>query len=167
MKNKIMYLTIAIVLVALGVFVYVFYGREAPTIGTDGKIIGNYSIGGIMALGKPYECSFSKSDGSSQVSGLLRMEGGRLRGDFDLNIATSSFASHFIIASGTAYSWTSLGPIGYKNPVAKSTSKNTSPIDQAQIIGLKDKENYSCSPWEPVISVFDIPSGISFLELKN
>ncbi len=137
-----------------------------PAVGPGGSISGNYSIESIEKLGKPYECSFSKSDGSSEVSGTLQMAEGKLRGNFNISAATS-FTSHFIIISDTTYTWTSLGAVGYKSPVAKSASKNASPIEQAQIVGTEDKEDYNCSPWNIDPTVFELPSGINFLELKN
>jgi hypothetical protein len=174
MKNKITLLVIGIVIVTIGIFVYVNRGTT-PTVGADGKINGNYSIASIEALSKPYECAFSKSDGSAKVSGVIRTAEGKLRGDFDLSTTASTnaadqnpsnFASHLIVIDGTAYIWTSLQPIGYKNPVAQSASKGASPIEQAQIIGIKDKEDYACSPWNADPSTFGLPSSITFLEPK-
>lgn len=173
MKNKITLLVIGIIIVAIGIFVYVNH-EAVPVIGADGKISGNYSIASIAALGKPYQCSFSKSEESAQVSGIIRMAENKLRGDLDLSLATatstnqnpSSFSSHFIVIDSTAYIWTSLQPIGYKNPVAQSASKGASPIEQAQIVGTKDKEDYICSPWNADLSAFALPSSITFLEPK-
>lgn len=165
-----------VVVVVIGILIYVF-GKEKPVIGPDGKITGNYSVSSIEALGKPYQCSFSKSDATSQVSGVMRMAEGKLRGDFDIttsltntatgqNLPNTSFASHFIIMDGTSYIWTSIRPFGLKAPAAKSATSNASPEEQAQIVGTNDKIDYTCSPWNADLSVFDLPSGISFSELK-
>jgi hypothetical protein len=169
MKDWIIYPGVGIILALLVIFGWNFYMNipVTPVVEPDGSISGNYSIESIEKLGKPFECSFSKSDGSSQVSGSIRMAESKLRGDFDINVASTSFASHFIITSSTTYTWTSLGPIGYKSLVAKSASKGASPIEQAQIIGTEDKEDYNCSPWNTDLSIFELPSGINFSEFKK
>ena len=169
MKDKIIYPLAGVILAILVIFGWNYYKNipEIPTVGADGKIVGSYSIVGIETLGKPYECSFSKSDGSSKVTGTIRIAESKFRGDFDINVASTSFASHFIITNNTTYTWTSLGPIGYKIPVAKSASQNASPQEQAQIIGTEDKEDYNCSSWDTDTSAFELPSGINFSELKK
>ena len=155
-------------LLIIGSFAYIYINKPIiPVIGADGTIKGNYSIESIRMAGQPYECSFTKTDGSSRISGTLQIISDQLRGDFDISLLDKDFASHIIITGGFAYTWTSIGPVGYKGSIAKSASKNASPTEQAQIIGTEDKMDYTCFLWEVNSKLFDIPTGITFTELKN
>ncbi|MEK7635401.1 MAG: hypothetical protein AAB446_03165 [Patescibacteria group bacterium] len=166
--NKTVTWVIIVVLLALGTGIYIYSSRPiTPIAGADGTIKGNYSIESIRLLGNPYECAFIKSEGDSKIAGTVRITADQLRGDFDISLINSNFASHLIITGDTAYTWTSLQPIGNKGPIAKSTSQNASPIAQAQIIGEKDKIDYTCSIWNADTKVFEIPTGITFAELNN
>ena len=169
MKDWVIYPMVGIILAVLVIFACKYENRQkAPIVEADGKISGDYTIESIMKIGRPYKCSFLKSDGSSQVSGILQMAENKLRGDFDLITTATSFASHFIVIEDIAYTWTSLEPIGYKGPVAKSASKNASPAEQAQIVGTQDRINYKCEPWLNMDnSFFETPPGVTFTALRN
>lgn len=176
-KQQVASWLIIIALVASGVFVY-FHGNKitTPQVNQSGKISGDYSIADIMSLGLPYECTFSKSDGDYKVSGIMQMTKDKLRGNFDITIPmgningknsqNTNFTSHFIMINDITYTWTSLQSIGYRSPVAKSAKNNASPQEQAQIMGTRDKTDYICNPWNENLSVFELPSNITFLDLK-
>jgi hypothetical protein len=171
MKKQIASWLILIVFIALGIFVYVYGGKpEIPTVGANGEINGNYAIGGIMRLGKPYACTFEKSDATSQIAGVIHTDGQRIYGEFRIqtDLLKNNFSSFLLIKDGVAYSWTSLQDIGYKSSAAQSASKNASPIEQAQIIGIKDRVPYKCRPWLEVDNtIFDVPTSIKFSELNK
>lgn len=179
---------VILILLALGAL-FLFWNRggqslvnlgEGVIVAQDGTIAGEYSIKQIFELGLPYECSFLQNDSFTQISGLFRMAEGGLRGDFDINIQSDKtsfgdttpdqrafFASHFIVKDGLAYTWTSLqSNFGYKSPVVDSINNRSSVQAQAQIVGLEDKLSYNCKPWNAVLNVFDLPSGITFTELE-
>ncbi len=178
---------VILVILATGAFYLLTKKAEVPFINLNegviimegGIIKGNYSIDDILGIGVHYKCTFLKTDESSRISGIVRMAEDKIRGDFDIDLISTgsnlgdsgegnvSFASHLIIKEGLAYSWTSLQPIGYKSSVAESSSNNASLTEQAQIIGLKDKIPFECSPWNAILNAFDLPSGIDFLDLKT
>ncbi|MEK7642368.1 MAG: hypothetical protein AAB392_01090 [Patescibacteria group bacterium] len=152
---------------------------EGILINQDGIIEGNYSIEDIQGVGKPYDCSFRKTDELAQVSGSIRLTENMVRGDFDIDIDPKAtnfgdsdtgtrafFASHFIVAEGVTYTWTSLQNIGYKSEVVKSAKRDASQAEQAQIVGLSDKIDYHCEPWNANLTIFQPPNGIEFVELK-
>ena len=121
-----------------------------------------------MSLNLPYQCTFSKSDGTVQIGGVLYTAQGEVRGDFDIvsaiGTSTNNFAVHLIHKDDTAYTWTSIGPLGFKSSIAGSASKNASPTEQAQIIGRNDKEELNCMPWNANLTMFSLPSGITFTQ---
>ena len=173
MKNKKVTLiswTIVAILIILVILFFDYKNKVVvPTVGADGKISGNYSIAGIMKIGKPYECTFQKSDGTSQIAGTIYTDGAQVSGNFKIktDLVKTQFNDFLIIKGGQSYTWTSLSNLGYKYPTAQSASTNASPQEQSQIIGTKDKMQYDCVPWAPVDnSVFETPSNISFSTFK-
>lgn len=170
MKNQIASWLIIIGLIVLGVFVYIYGGQPTvPEVGEDGKISGIYTMEGIMKLDKPYRCTFEKADETSKIAGVMRTDGKNVFGEFRIktDLVNNEFNSFLLIKGDEAYIWTSLQNIGYKSAAAKSASKNASPLEQAQIIGTRDKVAYKCEPWLEVDnSIFDTPSWVTFTDLK-
>lgn len=171
MKKKIWLSIVILILLVAGIAFVATREQKLPIVNVDGSIIGKYSIKEVMALNLPYECTFRKIDQNAEVSGTLDTDGQKIRGDFDINITTAqnekqNLASHLVVLDNTAYIWTSLNTLGFKTPYTNSASTNASPIEQSQIIGLKDKTNFVCRPWNATLNSFDLPSGITFSEVK-
>jgi len=174
MKNKIVLLISAVVLVILVIFGWNYVNKvEIPTVGPDGKISGNYTIEGVMKLKKPYVCTFEKTDQISKIAGVMHTDGEKIYEEFRIRTESMQekkiFDSFQIIKDGKAYTWTSLqNNIGYISSAAKSASRNASPQEQAQIVGTRDEMDYKCEPWkEPDQTIFELPGGITFSELKK
>ncbi|KKQ78124.1 MAG: hypothetical protein A3A96_00485 [Candidatus Zambryskibacteria bacterium RIFCSPLOWO2_01_FULL_39_39] len=172
MKNKITFWLGVIAVVVVGILVYVYGSKSAtPIVAEDGKINGNYTIESIMKLGKPYICTFEKSDGISKIAGVVHTDGSKIYEEFRIRTDASEakeFNSFLIIKDEEAFIWTSLQNIGYKSSVAKSASRNASPQEQAQIIGTKDEMSYKCEIWPEVDNtIFEPPTWVKFSELNN
>lgn len=171
MKKQITLSLLGIALVGLGIWAYVYGSRPAmPEVGEDGKINGNYTIEGIMRLDKPYVCTFEKSDETSKIAGVIHTNGQNIYEEFRIktDVVDKEFNSFLLVRDDTTYTWTSLQNIGYKSKVAKSASENASPEEQAQLIGTRDEVAYQCEPWlDTDDSIFEIPTGVTFSELKN
>jgi hypothetical protein len=169
MKDWIIYPGIGAVLALLVIFALNYEGPpEAPIAGPDGKISGEYAIEGIMRLGKPYVCTFQKTDGVSKISGVMHTDSKNIYGEFKIStdLVKGEFSSFLLVKEGEAYTWTSLSPAGYKSPAAQSASGNSSPQEQAQIIGTGDEMPYECELWQVDNSIFEIPSGVTFTSFK-
>jgi len=168
--NQIIFICASVILVVLGIYIYDYMGRPGvPEIGEEEKINGEYAIEGIMRLNKPYICKFEKSDQTSTIAGVLHTDGKNILGEFRIktDLQGSEFNSFLVIKNKDAYIWTSLQNVGFKTLVAKNASKNASPAEQAQIVGLRDKIKYECEPWQnPDSTIFETPSYINFLDLK-
>ena len=172
MKDKIIFPLIGVVLAILVIFGWNFYKNkpETPVVEADGNINGEYSIESIMLLGKPYICTFEKTDGVSEIAGTIKTDGQKIYGEFTIktDLLKTGFNSFLLISDKQAYTWTSLSQLGYKSPAAKSASQNASPQEQAQIVGLKDKMPYECKLWQNADnSLFEIPASIKFSEIKT
>jgi len=171
MRNQIISWLIIVAMVVLGIFIYIYGNKpQIPVVGEDGKISGNYAIAGIMRLGKPYVCTFERADDTSKIAGVIHTDGQKIYGEFRIktDLVKDNFSSFLVVKDEKAYVWTSLQNAGYESPVAKSANKNASPVEQAQIVGLRDKILYKCEPWQDTDnSVFELPAWITFSELKT
>lgn len=165
--------TIAFLLgIIIIILIVLIFGKKSslPIVLEDGSFKGEYSIKNIMALGKPYRCSFNKSDGTSFISGSLLISEDKIRGDFDItipSIGNGGFASHFIVSDEYSYNWTSIEPIGYKTKIIENSVNSNDKEEQAQLIGINDKVTYECTPWNSDLTAFEIPKGIQFSELTS
>lgn len=161
-------IVIGIVVVLIVVyFLVVKFKSTSVAVDTAGNIEGTYSIKDIMALDKPLQCTFVINNESSHVNGSVLVSGKNVRGDFDIEgTPVGSFASHFIIQDDISYTWTSLAQIGFKKAVSKSAGTSASPEDQASVVGIEDKVEYHCAPWNEDMTRFQLPSGINFQEIK-
>lgn len=172
MRDKIIFPLAGAVLAVLVIFLFNYQNNKlaAPTIGIDGRINGNYAIEGIVGLGKPYVCTFEKTDGASKILGIIHTDGQKIYGEFRIktDLVKDEFNSFLIIKDGESYAWTSLQNVGYKSSTAKSASKNASPAEQSQIVGTRDKMDYKCELWQDADnSIFELPVWITFSELKK
>ncbi len=169
-RNQILFSIIGIALVILGIYAFSYTNKpEIPIVGEDGKISGEYVIGGIMRLEKPYVCNFEKSDSVSKILGVIHTDGTNLYGEFKIttDLVEGGFDSFLVVNNNRAYTWTSIQNVGYESPVAKSAIKNASVQEQAQIIGINDKVEYECNPWLEVdTTLFETPDWVTFPELN-
>lgn len=169
--KKLIWIFILVIVVLALIYGFNYLNRpEAPAIGKDGKIEGEYTIEGIVSLSKPYVCNFKKSDTASKISGRIYTNGVNVYSEFRIlseAFNNQEFNSFLIIRGEEAYTWTSLAPIGFKSKTVRNASTNASPKEQAQIVGIRDKLPYTCEPWIVVDkTVFDVPSWITFSELR-
>lgn len=169
--NKVFGVVTVLVLIGAAFYGYMTLNKpEVPVPAEDGSFKGLYTMEGIMALKKPYECRFEKSEGESKVGGVMTTDGSSMRGEFRIitpNFGLIEFDSSLVVKEGVAYTWTSIAPIGYKSSPAKSASMNASPEEQAQIIGSRDKVQYSCELLTNIDpTTFNPPSWVTFSELK-
>lgn len=142
---------------------------ELPAVAVDGSVKGEYSIASIMALNQPYRCDFEKKDETSSIVGIVTTDGKNIYGEFKINteLVKEGFRSFLLVRGSDTYTWTSLSNVGYQSRVANSASKNASPEEQTQIIGLKDKMQYECKPLAGLDqSTFEVPTFIQFPDLQ-
>lgn len=166
MKKAITWIVWLLVLISLVYLYHISTKAELPVVGTNGEVKGEYAISNIMALGKPYRCTFEKKDETSMIQGVLTTDALNIYGEFKINtkILEESFRTFLLVRGKESYIWTSLQNVGFKSRVTNSATKNASPEEQAQIVGLKDKLELSCSPLAEIDpSTFEVPSSIEFV----
>ena len=141
-------------------------------VAPNGEVKGQYALSQIIALHQAFKCDFEKASDTVSVKGTIfiaedSLNKSEVSGDFQItNSPVGNIESHFITKDNISYTWTSLVNIGYKKAVTDTASTNSSPSDQASIVGNNDKVNYDCSPWIPVESRFTLPNNVIFKDLK-
>ncbi len=141
--------------------------QKEVVVAEDGSVKGSYAIKDIMALEKPLQCTFNINREDASVNGSVIIYGKDVRGDFDISgTPVGNIASHFILKDDVSYTWTSLANVGYKKGITEEAGTSASPEDQASIVGINDDVDYSCVPWNPNLTVFNLPSGIIFSEIE-
>src|SRR5689334_2423250 len=114
MSKKIWILIIVVAII--GIIIAMKSGSSKITVSQNGELKGEYSLNDVIKTGKPYECTFLKTDGASNVTGHVTESGGQARMDLDIEVRAQdggNFASHSIMKDGLVYIWTSIQPIGY------------------------------------------------------
>ena len=169
MKNKFSNIIIWGLLIVVAILLFRYFSKvEVPKTELNGDVIGKYSIESILTLDKPYQCVFEKEDGVSKITANIFTNEKDIYADFAIQTnagETGRFNSFFLIKDGSTYGWTSLSNLGYKTGVVKSASINATPLEQAQIIGIKDKLDYKCKLLSQAdVSLFIVPSSINFNE---
>jgi hypothetical protein len=163
--------TLIIAAVIIGGFLV--YKNNPPTdadspniivIGRNGEIKGEYPLKDIIAIDMPYQCEFDREDNDSKVKGeIFIAPGAKVRGDFNITSTSISapFDSHFIMIGGFTYSWTSLLNIGFRAPIAQSSST------ESTLMSVNEKIKYHCARWQADQSKFQIPADVNFKDARN
>ena len=116
---------------------------------------------------EPYKCTVSQAFSDMENSGVVYLDGARIRGEFDTIAEGKKMHSSFIMKDGFAYNWSDLYPMGAKVKVDMSaqnadgsTGTSGTYTWNADQIGA-----YDCVEWQVDESMFVIPTNITFTEL--
>lgn len=165
MKNTIIG---ALVIVAV-VLVVLFTGgkKDGNTSDTSQeKMSGTFE--NLIANGKSYECTFSKSDEQGDVSGKVYVENkDMLYGDYQMTDKDGNNFDIEIIRDGEYnYVWgtSSFGDMAVKT---KISDEGDSPSkDNTNILESEEEYDFDCKNWKVKDSMFIPPSDIEFNEFS-
>ena len=122
----------------------------------------------LLAKGGSQKCTFSNSIEGTESSGVVYMSGGRMRTDFVAKTADGqTVESHMILDGDNTYLWSNQMPQGMK---MKINMMNTQAGAQTQANGsvdLDQKLNYNCDNWSTDQGQFNLPSGVTFMDLST
>lgn len=125
--------------------------------------------GNLMDLAKRggnYKCTFAHEFDAAQSSGTVYVAGDKIRGDFTSEVVAANLTveSHMIQSGGYTYMWSPMTPNGFK---AKTTTEggSGSAAPSGQYADLTQEYAYNCSSWSVDQSMFELPSGIQFVEI--
>ncbi|MDE1924634.1 MAG: hypothetical protein KGH79_00415 [Patescibacteria group bacterium] len=161
MNTKALIGAVAIIIIAGGVYYFVAKNNSAPVAAPAADFTGQngaaMSLQSLVAAGAPVACTFSTTTESGSESGTVYVANGAVAGDFTEKGAQGTIDAHMIVENNTSYVWTSMSTTGFKSTVTQGQAST-----QSNGVNYSSPMNYSCQPWTPDQSKFNLPSNISF-----
>lgn len=123
------------------------------------------SIKSLIAAGKSQKCTFSTAKDNVSSEGTIYVGSGKMRGDFSVN--TSESKSHMINDGTTSYMWTDDGKVAMKMAFDPKSVDKAADSNAKQSVDVDQNYDWSCESWKADNSKFDLPSGVTFMELPS
>lgn len=121
------------------------------------------SLKDIWSRGSSQKCTFN--DLPSKTTGTIYVAQGKMKGDFNSNVANTSTFSHVIVQNQQSYIWVDGQTNGMKIAVnSEQIGKQASSSSQ---INLDQKYDVSCEGWRLDDSVFNLPQGVNFQDMSS
>ena len=128
------------------------------------------TLRGLMQLGQRVMCTFTsvaEATGGT-VTGAVYIDGGRVRGDFDIAQAGMQFDSHVIITEGKMYTWTYTPQGTFAQVMTFDPAPQTNmEVRTGAPVSVDDAADYTCSPWGGDASKFVLPTSLTFTRLED
>jgi len=167
MNTKIIAGVIAVIILGVGIYYFV---QKKPI---DQSMVFNDNKGEMMqtslknliADGKSVWCTFASTQGNTTSSGTVYVADGKMRGDFNSVVSDKTMESHMILRDDTSYVWSAGNKQGVKMSV-KELSAATS-TSTKQPVGFENSTSYECKPWDASDLSFELPQGITFMDLSS
>lgn len=131
---------------------------DTDLVAADGSFSG--SVFDLGKTGKSYECTVSHTVQGINSNGVVYITGDNIRANFTSSVPViGSVKTQMIATTDSVYTWTSLMNQGFKSErgVAKIQAQG-----QVQSIDLNQTLNYTCKNWTTDMSVFTVPTNITF-----
>ncbi len=134
---------------------------EAAMQAQDEKNEASGTFAELMARTGNWQCDASAVHQEGASTGTVKMSDGRLRGDFVATLDGRTVNTSFIHADGFVYTWSDAMPQGFKMKLEAATE-----AAGKQGIDPSTDVDYSCAPWTPDESAFELPSAVTFLDMS-
>jgi hypothetical protein len=178
--------TKTIILAVIGVAViiggyFIIKSNTSPSVGdevvvtqTELETAAPEATGKKMAFsqfvkqGGSYQCTVHQYIGDMDTMGTTYIHNGMIRGEHTTEIQGMTIDTTLIVRDGYSYTWTSLAPnMGFKAKVTDMTNTDTSVQTSGTYSFNADQiGDYNCESWKEDVSVFEIPSGVTFQEIS-
>lgn len=121
------------------------------------------TLKGFLSMGKSLKCTFSNDTKDASVSGIVYAGNGKVRQDFQSNVAGSTMSGHLIVDSTNSFMWTDGSDQGFKFPVEQISSDGPT-VTPAKNPGqdIYKSMNFTCRSWTVDDSVFLLPNTVTF-----
>ena len=129
------------------------------------------AFGVFAAQGGSFQCTVTQHVGGSDTAGKVWLDGKKIHGIFSTVVQNQAITSNFTVIDDYTYAWTSMSKNGFKIKNAPVTADgNTSSGAAASGSYSWDASqigDYECTPWTSTDSIFALPAGITFSEIKS
>ena len=120
----------------------------------------------LMTAGKSEVCTYTNETSGTTVNGTMYVSGGKMRVDFTaVNTGKNEKVnSHMIVTDAqTAYAWTDLTNRGMKISLTTTTTPSTANNGSPD---LNKQVQFSCQEWTQDLSLFVVPSNVTFYSIN-
>jgi hypothetical protein len=133
--------------------------KQAAT-NTDNKAGQKMSMKALLGAGKTQKCAFTNTADSSNTSGTMYIDSGKMRSDFTSTVDGKTIQSHMIVMDNTSYVWSDAMPQGIK----MTFDDIQKPDAASKSIDINQEVDFSCQDWTPDAGTISLPTGITFTD---
>lgn len=140
--------------------------QDRNTIATDSK---KMPFTDFIKQGGSYECNVDQYVGNTTTKGVVYINNDLIRGDYKTNIQGVSVDTTMVVKDDYTYTWSSMLPnTGFKAKVAKNgqIDQNNTGTSASYSFNSEQIGDYDCKEWTPDMTMFELPSSITFQELN-
>ena len=174
MSKQAMLWIIVIIVVIIGIVLFTRSGGDVvtkdstATVSQSERTSTAQSLKDLIAANRPQQCTVTTSTDAGESTGTVYVAGGKMRGDFSVRTNNVSVASHMISDGSTNYIWTDGQPQGFKMSLEESATAGTGTAgaSEYQAFDYNAALNYKCESWSGDQSLFALPSGVTFVDMK-
>ena len=123
------------------------------------------SMQDLIARGGSWKCEFTHKTDVGDSTGTVYTSGGMVRGNFISRVPQLGEVKSSMIARDTfVYTWSDMMPQGFKMPMS---SEGPSATTAGQTNFYEQELDYNCTPWEVDTALFEVPTTMTFVELRQ
>lgn len=136
----------------------------------SGKILTEkeMSFTDLVKKGGSYECTVKQVVMGVTTEGKVYIKGGDISAKFSTSVQGKNIETSMVAKDGYSYTWSSMMPGGMKAKinVGNTETNPQTPAAATYAFDGKDIGSYSCVATAVPLSAFDIPSTVTFTEVK-
>lgn len=123
------------------------------------------SLRELLSSGQSQRCTFSSTADDTVTDGTIFAASGKMRGDISTTTSEKTIMSHMIFSNNDLYVWMD----GESNGMKMTFDPNKIQDEEAkqQTVDLDETVDYQCSGWVGDPTLFEVPSSVTFTDLKS
>lgn len=166
MNKSLIYGGIGVVVVAvLAIVAFNMNKSDGPGDGYGNMMTSRMSMNDLLAKGGSQTCVFASPEGETESSGIVYLAGGKMRGDFVSKSGGQTIESHMITDGQMAHVWSNMMTQGMKIDFSAISSNEDGDRPDTGF-DANEEVDYRCTNWSPDQSKFNLPSGVTFVDLN-
>lgn len=133
-------------------------------IPSPSSVMEKASLKSFMTMSGTQKCDFSDQDMGS--SGVVYIDSGKVRGDFNANVSGETTVTHMINDGKNAYIWMDDQETGFKTTL-EAVEQMSGQTGVSQSVDINKQVDYKCESWNPDSSKFTVPSERKFTDMSK
>lgn len=165
MNKKVLMIAVVILLLLAGGWYYMSSKKTGSplSLGTGGgeQQSAATNLRELIGKGIAQTCTFT----SDESKGVVYMNGGKVRQDFEITLDNEVMKSHVIVMDNTMYNWSDGQKTGIKvafDPKATPVAVESPSAGSSGKFDASTDMDYKCGVWLPDSSKFALPTDVTF-----